>query len=1130
MGTSASPITSVAALRWESTARNVVYCFGAKAVCVRSDSRRLDRPPDWLDGTEFGGPDVRLHISNGAGPSHAYAAKTGVGFTGLHPLRYQGAGIGRITKKVFEVGIEVAPMTELSYVLFPEFASDAVSYASTFVAVDLAFTDGTYLSGLQACDQLGFELTPRGQGESKALYVGQWNRRACRIGEIAANKTISRILIGCDNPDGAAFSGWIDDIVIEARDAQPARRPSDYVVTTRGTHSSSDFSCGNTIPAAAVPNGFNFWTPVTNAGTTRWPYEYHRANNDQNRPQLQALALSHQPSPWMADRHTFQVMPWAGQGAPRADRAARALAFSHDDEVARPHYYRVTFGNGVRAEIAPTDHAAIFRFTFPDGSACLIFDNVDEHGGLVIDASNGSLTGYTDVGGENAAGASRMFVYATFDRAVSASRWLRTSQGRPSGFCRFESDGGPSVVVMRIATSLIGVAQAQRNLELEISPEDTLESVRDRAQRAWDDLLARVEVEGATEDQLVTLYSNLYRLFLYPNSGHENAGTADAPMYRHASPVLPALSADTATETGAQIVDGRLSVNNGFWDTYRTAWPAYALLAPALCGELIDGFLQLYREGGWVPRWSSPGYADCMTGTNSDVAFADAWQRGVRGFEIQTAFEAALRNATVTPPRADVGRKGLDRSIFRGFTDTATPEGLSWALEDCIDDFGIANLARALGDADHETYFEDRARNYRRHFDRRIGFFQGRAEDGSWRLSPDEFDPLVWGYDYTETDAWNFAFTAPHDGAGLAALYGGRQALGAKLDEYLATPETAQFKGSYRSVIHEMTEARDVRMGQYGHSNQPAHHILYMYLHAGMPWRTQQTVREVLARTYSGSEIGQGYCGDEDNGEMSAWWLLSALGLYPLAVGSPTWVIGSPLFTKAIVHLDNGKELVVNAPGNDRGHVYVGGLQVNGEPHESVWLSHDAIAGGAVLDFEMVAEPAACGSAAGSAPPSLTTTTSPPQTLIDVTGDPAIRVDTSAGSSGGSLFDDTTATAMTFPTSTGWVRWQLADPREVTWYTLTSGSDKGDPTGWTLQGSDDGRNWQIIDERADEVFRWRNQTRVFKVARPGQFDHYRLDLTTSTGEPTVMLAQLELLTWEAVTSDPRRAAPEIIVL
>jgi len=1080
------------------------------------------KTPDWIDGTEFGGTGVTLHISNGPGPSHAYAAKTGVGFTGLHPLHYRGSGSGRITNKVFALDREVAPTTELSYVLFPEFADDRWSYASTFVAIDLAFTDGTYLSGLKACDQLGFDLTPRGQGESKALYVGQWNRRACRIGAVAAGKTISRVLIGYDNEDGPdVFSGWIDDIDIEERDAQPARRASDYVLTTRGTHSSWDFSRGNTIPATAVPNGFNFWTQVTNAGTTRWLYEYHRANTDQNRPQLQAFALSHQPSPWMADRHTFQVMPWSGQGAPTADRAARALAFSHDDEIARPHYYSVRFGNGIKAEIAPTDHAAIFRFTFPAGPACVIFDNVDEHGGLAIDPSDGSLTGYTDVGAQDAAGASRMFVYATFNRAISTTARLRTPGGRPSGFCRFESAGGPAVVVMRIATSLIGVAQAQKNLELEISADDTFESVRDRAQRAWDGLLARVEVEGATEDQLVTLYSNLYRLFLYPNSGHENAGTADAPLLRHASPVLAATSPHSATDSGAQIVDGRVSVNNGFWDTYRTAWPAYALLAPTLCGELIDGFLQLYREGGWVPRWSSPGYADCMTGTNSDVAFADAWQRGVRGFDIQTAFEAALRNATVTPPRADLGRKGLARSIFRGYTDTTTHEGLSWALENCINDFGIANLARVLGDADHETYFEDRARNYVRHFDPRIGFFQGRNADGSWRLDPDEFDPRVWGSDYTETDAWNFAFTVPHDGAGLAALYGGRQGLGAKLDEYLATPETAQFPGSYGAVIHEMTEARDVRMGQYGHSNQPSHHILYMYLHAGMPSRTQQSVRDVLARTYSGSEIGQGYCGDEDNGEMSAWWLLSALGLYPLAVGSPTWAIGSPMFTKAVVHLENGKDLVVNAPGNDRGHVFVGSLRVHGEPHESVWLSHDAIAAGAVLDFEMTAAPAAWGSADGSAP-ALTRTSPPPRALVDVTGDPAIRVETSAGSSGDPLFDDTTATAMTFPRSTGWARWQLADPREVTWYTLTSGAEDGDPTGWTLQGSDDGRNWQIIDERADEVFRWRNQTRVFKVAHPEQFSHYRLDITANSGGPSVTLAQLELLTWEP---QPRTSAP-----
>jgi predicted alpha-1,2-mannosidase len=1077
------------------------------------------------------------------GPDSSPTAKPYVGFTGLRALRYECRhgedGPGSFRVRLFEVDLEVEADTELSYVLFPRFTPD-LRYPATYAAVDLEFADGTSLADLVPCDQYGNVLTAGGQGSSRSLSADQWNLRRSRIGDVAAGRRVAAIVFAYDCPEGPAdVTGWVDDIRIGPA-AQETRtgRPSEYVLTTRGTHSSGSFSRGNTIPATAVPNGFNFWTPVTDAGSLTWLYEYHRHNNADNRPELQAFALSHQTSPWMGDRQTFQVMPSNRPGYPDGDRHRRALAFGHEHEVARPHHYAVTFDNGIAAEIAPTDHAAMFRFTFTGDTSTLIFDNVDARAGLTVHEHSGELTAYTDVRSRLSNGATRMFVYATFDRAVVES-------GRPTGvddrspaagYVRFATPPGQRIVTMRIAASLISLDQAMANLDLEVPSTVTFDDVVAGAQRQWDDLLGVVEVEGATEDQLVTLYSNLYRLFLYPNSGHENTGTLAAPVYTHAVQSSVGTPPSSPTRTGAAVVPGKVYVNNGFWDTYRTTWPAYALLAPRLAGELVDGFLQQYRDGGWVSRWSSPGYANLMVGTSSDVAFADAFRKNVTGFDPVEAYDAAVRNATVRPPDDHVGRKGLETSIFLGYTsEESTSEALSWALDGYINDFGIATMAKELaghaGTSDalrrrYETehrYFRNRALGYVHLFDRSVGFFQGRRADGSWRLSPDAFDPRVWGFDYTETNAWNMAFHAPQDGRGLANLYGGPARLAAKLDEFFAIPETGEdrFRGSYGTVIHEMTEARDVRMGMYGHSNQPAHHIAAMYLHAGQPAKMQEKVREVLARLYLGSEIGQGYPGDEDNGEMSAWWVFHALGLYPLRMGSPGYVVGSPLFRRATIHLDghldghggSGRDLVITTSASGPDDVYVQSLTVNGTAYEQTSLPHDLLAAGGLLEFEMGPRPSDWGTSTCSAPPSLTTDDNRPCPLVDLTS-PNLRRGTGAatastGVSADDLFDDTSATSVTFDSWPAWVAYRLDEPRQVQLYTLTSGPGPADPVGWSLRGSHDGEHWDVLDERSGETFRWRSQTRPFAVDRPGAYAWYRIDL--EPGARRVTLAQIELL-------------------
>ncbi|GAA0607794.1 GH92 family glycosyl hydrolase [Virgibacillus siamensis] len=1083
--------------------------------------------------------DMKTHT--GDGPDSSYTGKTNAGWTGMKAFHYAGTHLkeGRAYSynKVFDVDIEITPETELSYFIHPQLMGEEnMDYSSTFVSVDLAFADGTYLSELGAKDQHGIKMNPQAQGKSETLYPNQWNYKVADIGKVAAGKTIERILVAYDNPEGPGiFQGSIDDIKIDGNPkTESYSSPVDYVNILRGTNSNGTFSRGNNFPAIAVPHGFNFWTPATDAGSTSWLYSYQQANNEKNLPEIEAFSLSHETSPWMGDRQTFQVMPSSAE-QPSANRDERALAFTHKNETAKPHYYSVTFENGIKTEITPTNHAAMFRFTFNDGNSNLIFDNVNNNGGLSLKPDKQAITGYSDVKSGLSAGASRIFIYATFDQKISESGKL-TGENRDnvSGYIGFNTTEEDKTVTMKIATSLISVEQAKKNLKQEISPEDTFESLKADAKEKWNEKLGIIEVEGASEQELVTLHSNMYRLFLYPNKSYENTGTVEKPVYKYASPFSEHAGEPTPTETGAKIVKGKPYVNNGFWDTYRTTWPAYSLLTPTQAGKMIDGFVQQYKDGGWISRWSSPGYANLMVGTSSDVAFADAYLKGVTNFDVLAFYESALKNAAVVSKNEAVGRKGLETSIFDRFTNTQTGEGMSWALDGYINDFAIANMAKALsgqadkGDPDYEQYRTDykyymnRAQNYVEMFNPKVDFFMGKKPSGEWRTTPQKFDPREWGGDYTETNAWNMAFHVPQDGQGLANLYGGRNKLADKLDTFFSTPERASHPGHYGGLIHEMREARDVRMGMYGHSNQPSHHIAYMYNYAGQPWKTQEKVHEVMSRLYIGSEIGQGYPGDEDNGEMSAWYIFSAAGFYPLQMGKPEYAIGAPYFEKMTIHLENGNDIVIKAPNVSDKNKYVQGLKVNGKSYNKLTISHDMLTKGATLEFEMGQEPSEWGTSENALPSSITPASTDGSSLLpfplrDLT-DHLLEKDkaktlTSDKSNAAHLFDNTSETDLTLNGDQPWIQFKYKHHRKrAQMYTVTTAEDPTqDPRSWELQGSNDGENWAVLDRREDISFKWRKFTKPFLIENPGKYTYYRLSVNENGGASSTSFAEIELL-------------------
>lgn len=1051
----------------------------------------------------------------GTGPSSSHTAKTGVGFTGLKSLEYAGRvqndGEATATNELYDVDVDITQGMELSYKIFPVLDSD-LTYASTYAAIDLVLSDGTRLSGSDLTDQNGFGANAPAQGDSDALWPDQWNSVKVDLSAFEG-QTIEKVLLSYSIPDapgGTVFRGYVDDVVLDqAEERDTSDGLISYVDTRRGTNSSGGFSRGNNIPAAAWPNGFNFITPMTNADSHSTLYQYQAGNNSENRPTLNGIGFSHQPSIWMGDRNQLAFMPAAGD-SPTSKMSERRLAFDHDHEIARPDIYSVEFDNGIQTKVTPTDHGGLFSFTFTGDSGSVLMDKAEGDAKLDV-SSDGVVSGWIHSGSDYP-GRTRMFVYGTFDSTPIAQGKPAKGDRDAARYAAFDTSSDKTVE-LRVATSFISTDQAAKNLQLELEGR-SFEDVQSAVQAEWEERLSVVtDVKGATDEQLVNLYSNLYRVNLYPNSQYENIGSADSPKYQYASPVSPTSGDASDTQTNAKLVDGKVFVNNGFWDTYRTEWPAIVLFYPDHAEDLVDGFVQQYRDGGWVSRWSSPGYADLMTGTSSDVAFAEAYLAGrLSNGKALDAYDAAVKNATTLPESSGVGRKGLDTSIFLGFTPESTHQSASWGLEGYINDFGIAEMAAALAEdpetpadrvdqlKDEAEYFEARSHEFGNMFNEKANTFTSRNADGSFPDGAD-FDKKDWGGAFTEASGWTFGYHAPHDVDGLAALYGGRQGLIDNIHEFLAEPEEAAYSG-----IHEAREARDVRLGMLGMSNQVAHHIPYVLGEAGDVSGSQELISEIQNRLFVGSDIGQGYPGDEDNGEFSAWYIFSALGFYPLAVGSGDYTVGSPMFDSATVHFGD-TSLVVNADGASSGKNYVAGVDINGTSIDSTTFDGDLLREGGTLTYTMSSEPSTWGAK------DLNEDLDVNDIAVDATEYGTFSAGEGTEVSKGSLAslsDNTMKSSVTLTGNEASLLWKSnSGPVAVDRYTLTALQGAGAPESWTLSGSLDGQTWVPVDEREGQTFPFGTQTRPFSADASTAFTHYKLDITGAK-DKNLALAEIEL--------------------
>ncbi len=716
--------------------------------------------------------------------------------------------------------------------------------------------------------------------------------------------------------------------------------PVEWINPLMGTQSKPSLSNGNTYPSIAVPWGMNFWTPQTGKMGDGWAYTY-------DADKIRGFKQTHQPSPWMNDYGQFAIMPVTGKL--RFNQDDRASWFSHKAEIVKPYYYSVYLADAdVTTEIAPTERAAQFRFTFPKSDeSYVVVDAFDKGSYIKIIPSERKIVGYSTKHSHKVPENFKNYFVIYFDKPfVSASSWkgnelakdvLELTDDHVGAVVGFKTAKGEKVN-MKVASSFISIEQADISLKRELA-NDSFEATKDKAKAVWSKTLSRVSVEGGTIDQIRTFYSCLYRTLFFPNKLYE----IDASnKVMHWSPY------------NGKVLPGYMFAGTGFWDTFRALYPFLNLMYPEINREMQQGLANDFKEGGWLPEWSSPGLASVMVGNNSASVVADAYLKGIRGQDMNVLWEALKHGANNEGPMPAVGRYGVKYYNELGYVpyDVKINENAARTLEYAYDDFAIYQLGKALGKPASEIdIYKKRAMNYKNLFDPAYGLMRGKNKDGQFQ-SP--FNPFKWGDAFTEGNSWHYSWSVFQDIAGLAKLMGGKDKFVQKLDSVFTLPPI--FDDSYYGgVIHEIREMQIANMGQYAHGNQPIQHMIYLYNYGGAPWKAQYWVRETMNRMYKATP--DGYCGDEDNGQTSAWYVFGALGFYPVTPATDQYVLGTPYFKKVTLNLENGKQIIINAPKNSDDNRYVNALKVNGAAYSKNWLSHTALQKGAVLDFDMSATP-----------------------------------------------------------------------------------------------------------------------------------------------------------------------------
>ena len=710
--------------------------------------------------------------------------------------------------------------------------------------------------------------------------------------------------------------------------------PVEYVNPLMGTQSTFELSTGNTYPAIARPWGMNFWTPQTGKIGNGWAYVY-------TENKIRGFKQTHQPSPWINDYGQFAIMPVVGKLV--FDQDKRASWFSHKSEIAKPYYYSVYLAeHDVITELTPTERSAMFRFTFPENDSSYVVIDAFDRGSSIEIVNNRKIIGYTTRNSGGVPENFKNFFIVEFDKPfiyehTFTDSTLTNSKSQTNkhvgAIIGFKTKKG-EIIHARVTSSFISNEQAEVNMrELDGKSFDMLV---EQGKDVWNKALGRIKVEGGTTDQFITFYSCLYRSLLFPRKFYE----IDAKGKKiHYSPY------------NGKILDGPMYTDTGFWDTFRCLFPFLNFMYPSQNKEMQEGLINTYKESGFFPEWASPGHRSCMIGNNSASILADAYLKGVKVDDVQTLYEGLIHGANnVHPKVSSTGRLGHEYYNELGYIpyNVNINENAARTLEYAYNDWCIYKMAKELKRPQSEIdLYAKRAMNYKNLFDQETKLMRGKNKDGRF-MTP--FSPLKWGDAFTEGNSWHYTWSVFHDPQGLIDLMGGREMFVTMLDSIFNVPPLFD-ESYYRIVIHEIREMTIMNMGNYAHGNQPIQHMIYMYNYAGEPWKAQYWLRQVMNRMYTPGP--DGYCGDEDNGQTSAWYVFSALGFYPVCPGTNQYVMGAPLFKKATLQMENGKTLVINAPENSNKNIYIKSMSLNNIPYNKNYFTHENLHNGGEINIEM---------------------------------------------------------------------------------------------------------------------------------------------------------------------------------
>jgi hypothetical protein len=716
--------------------------------------------------------------------------------------------------------------------------------------------------------------------------------------------------------------------------------PVDYVNPLVGTLSKVSLSTGNTYPAIALPWGMNFWMPQTGKMGDGWAYVY-------TADKLRGFKQTHQPSPWINDYGQFAIMPITGK--PVFNEDERASWFSHKAEVAKPYYYRVYLADhDVVTELTPTERAVMFRFTFPEtDQSYVVVDALDRGSSVKIIPSENKIIGYTTRNSGGVPDNFKNYFVIKFDKPFTYKAAVADGQIKQGTTEATVNHAGAIIgfktkrdeqVHARIASSFISPEQAELNLQ-ELG-NLSFEQVKAQGRQTWNKTLSRIEVEDQNVDHLRTFYSCLYRSVLFPRSFYEKDANGKIVHY---SPY------------NGKVLPGYMFTDTGFWDTFRCLFPMLNLMYPSMNTKMQEGLANAYLESGFLPEWASPGHRGCMVGNNSASVVADAYLKGLRGYDAETLWKAVTHGANAVHPKvSSTGRLGWEYYNKLGYVpyDVKINENVARTLEYAYDDWCIYQFGKSLGKSEKElAQYKKNAMNYKNVFDKETNLMRGRNQDGKFQTP---FSPLKWGDAFTEGNSWHYSWSVFHDPQGLINLMGGKQTFIQMLDSVFNVPPL--FDDSYYGgVIHEIREMQIMNMGNYAHGNQPIQHMIYMYNYAGQPWKAQYWIREVMDKLYTAQ--ADGYCGDEDNGQTSAWYVFSAMGFYPVCPGANQYVIGTPYFDKMTLHLENGKTMTITAQNCSQNNKYIQSLTINGTPSTKNFFTHDQLMQGGNIHYVMGSTP-----------------------------------------------------------------------------------------------------------------------------------------------------------------------------